>query len=180
MYRVAFILAVVLGFCYSSPRSREKRSWDDANSGLLYGGGYSFILSAPEGWVLDSTSGKSQGMVAVFYPNVVSKGPGKETISQIINIDISDFARGSADSTAVDEDPVQTRDKNKAAVKRFHDAQNHNDEAVAYIDEAKVIVIVALSSRNKDQFDKSLDSFRDLVGSYYFLAEKTVVQHIQH
>lgn len=38
------------------------------HTGLLYGEGYSYLLTAPEGWVLDNVSAKEQGLNAVFYP----------------------------------------------------------------------------------------------------------------
>ena len=40
----------------------------DNGAGIFYGEGHSYALSAPSGWVLDNQAGRSQGLVAVFYP----------------------------------------------------------------------------------------------------------------
>ncbi|HEY6331781.1 MAG TPA: hypothetical protein VI756_20810 [Blastocatellia bacterium] len=104
--------------------NQPQRQTSDRNSAILTIGGTSFTLSAPDGWVLDDTSGRQQGVAAVFYPkgsswikgtavmyvNMVQKGPGKEDLTKVIDSDIAEFRRGSADSTAADDEAVPTRD----------------------------------------------------------------------
>src|SRR5260370_22304345 len=79
-------------------------------SGIIYGKGYSFTLTAPKGWVLDTTSGRQQGLQAVFYPkdsswktgtagmyaNVDQKADStKENLQSIITNDIARYKKES-------------------------------------------------------------------------------------
>lgn len=140
-----------------------------------------FVLKEPDGWVLDSKGGISQGIdaalypkgsswknaVAVMYARVIHKDETQKTVEDVISNDIADFTKLSKDSTVVDSASLPTRDKKQAVVKVFYDAANKNYESVAFIDNAKVVVIIALSSRSKAEYEKALPSFRDLVASYF-------------
>jgi hypothetical protein len=156
----------------------------DADDGtILFGRDYAFILTEPSGWVIDSTTAKSQDLAAVMYPSgsswknaasvmyarVVYKDEAQPTIEKVISADVEDFLKQSTESKASDSPSIQTRDKKQGSVKAFYDGQNKNHERVAFIDESKVVVILALSSRNKDEYEKSLPAFKSLVGSYFFL-----------
>ncbi len=167
---------------------------DDRESGIIYGKNYSFTLTAPRGWVLDDSSGRGQGVQAVFYPkdsswkngaavmyaSVYQKiDPNKESVQTVIANDIAEYKKNSAELKVVDAEPVLTRtdarskDK-KATVKYFTGDRNANAEAVAYVDEGKVVVMLVLSARSQKDFDSSLPAFKDLVGSYFFLGEAVV------
>jgi len=164
------------------------------DSGIIFGKNYSFTLTAPKGWVLDNTSGRGQGLQAVFYPkgsswktgtavmyaNVYQKtDPSKESIKTVIANDVAEYKKNSADLKVVDAESVLTRtdarSKDKqATVKYFTGDRNANTEAVAYIDEGKVVVMLVLSARSQKDFDSSLPAFKDLIGSYFFLGEAVV------
>src|SRR5260370_10752719 len=90
-------------------------------SGIIYGKGYSFALTTPKGWVLDTTSGRQQGLQAVFYPkgsswktgaavmyaNVYQKtDPTKESLQTIIANDLADFRKKSPNLKVVDADAI--------------------------------------------------------------------------
>ena len=162
---------------------------DDLNSGIVYGKEHSFTLSAPDGWILDNSSGVSQGLHAVFFPTgsswkdgivvmyarVIHKDAGRnKTTGRVIKDDIATFKSASSESTVKEGSSISTSDNKKAVIKYFYDAQNKNHEAVAYINESKVVVILVLSSRSREDYEKSLTAFKDLVASYYFVAEKVV------
>jgi hypothetical protein len=152
---------------------------------ILLGPHYSFILKEPAGWVLDGATAKSQDLdavlyregsswkdaVAVMYARVIQKDQEKATMERVITEDVKDFLKQSRESKVSESPELETRDKKRAIVKRFYDAANKNYESVAFIDEPKVVVILALSSRNKDEFEKSLQAFKALVGSYFFVKE---------
>jgi hypothetical protein len=174
------VLLVLLLFLIHSPALGQK---NDADSVILLGRPYSFILKAPSGWVLNEEAGKSQGLravlykegsswkaaVAVMYVRVVQKDEAQPTLDKVVSNDISDFLKQSPDSKVSDSKALKTGDKKQAIVKEFYDAANKNFESVAFIDESKVVVIVVLSSRNKDEFDKSISAFEALVGTYFFV-----------
>jgi hypothetical protein len=152
---------------------------------ILMGRHYSFILKEPSDWVMDGDSAKSQGLesvlyragtswnaaVVVMYVRVVYKDETQPTLEKVIADDVSDFSKQSPDSRVSPSSALSTRDKKQAIVKRFYDGANKNYESVAFIDEPKLVVILALSSRNKKEFDKSLPAFKSLVGSYFLVKE---------
>ena len=106
-----------------------------------------------------------------MYARVIYKDRKRPTASDVIDSDIKDFAAMDKDSAVSSMPSVRTRDEKEATVKHFYDAHNRNEEAVAYIDEPRVVIILALSSRIKEEYSRSLDAFRSLVHSYFLVKE---------
>ena len=89
--------------------SRTLTAQDDGlTAGILYGKNFVYSLNAPDGWVLDNSAGKSQGLQAVFYPkgeswdkattvmytNTASlEDEAHKTISQLIKYDLDTFKK---------------------------------------------------------------------------------------
>lgn len=163
----------------------------ESNSGILYGQGYSFVVKAPKGWVLDNTSAKSQRLDAVFYPEgsswkesevVMYVGIGRktgagDTLDAVIARDVADFKKASPNLKVVDGKPVTLSHggKERVVVKYFI-AEQHSHEAVAYIEESKVVVMLVLSSKSKERFESSLPALKELAASYFFLSESPTFQ----
>lgn len=163
----------------------------DNNSGVIFGRDHAFALTAPKGWVLDSKSGVSQGSNAVFYPEGSSwknstvvmyasvyhkRNVTEETSATVIAGDIAEFKKKSVKLKVVEAASLPTRKDKQAAVHYFDGDTFGNSEAVAYLDEGKVVVMLVLSARTKREFDLSLTAFRELVSSYLFLGDKVTVQ----
>lgn len=175
-------VAILLLLCISGSGLGQKR---DDDGTILLGRDYSFILKEPNGWVMDDAAAKAQGLqavlykqgsswkqaVAVMYVRVVYKGEKQPTAEKVINDDISEFLKQGPGSKVSDSAELATRDKKKAVVKGFFDATNKNYESVAFVDEPNLVVILALSSRDKNEFEKSFPAFEALVGSYSFVRE---------
>ena len=173
-------LPILFLLCIAVSGFSQKPEGDDGT--ILLGRHYAFILKEPNGWVIDDAAAKSQGLqavlyrkgsswqnaVAVMYARVVYKDKTQPTVETVITDDIRDFLKQSSESTVSGSPELATQDKKKAVVKRFYDASNKNYESVAFIDEPKIVVILALSSRNKKEFEESLPAFNALVGSYFF------------
>jgi len=154
---------------------------DKLDGVILFRPDIKFILKEPDGWVLDTQAGAANGVEAVVYPKgsswknavavmyarVVQKDETQKTVDKVVSDDIADFMKQSKESTVTDSPALPTRDKKQAVVKVFFDAENKNYESVAFIDNAKVVVIIALSSRTKAEHDAALPSFRELVASYF-------------
>src|ERR1051326_3275936 len=102
MVRQISLISTLILFCVVASAQ------DD--SGIIYGKNYSFALTAPKGWVLDTASGRQQGLQAVFYPkgsswkngaavmyaNILQKtDPAKESLQTIIANDVADFKKES-------------------------------------------------------------------------------------
>ena len=183
--QISLIVVLMLFFTAASAQ-------DD--SGIIYGKNYSFALTAPKGWVLDITNGRQQGLQAVFYPkgsswkngaavmyaNVYQKtDPTKESLQTIIANDVADFKKESPNLKVVDAEAIptrtDTRSKDKrATVKYFTADRNGNSEAVAYVDEGNLVVMLVLNARSQQDFEASLPAFKEFVGSYFFLAPAVV------
>jgi hypothetical protein len=182
-----------------APDSRIKLVDSDKGSkegeqygGIIYGKNHSFMLTAPEGWIIDNKSGIPNGLHAVFYPkgsswskatammyaNTASKKvAGNETIGKVIEYDISQFKKKSPDLAVKDAEPLPISKGKKAIIKYFSGDNFNNHEAIAYIDENKVVVIIVLSSRSKEEFENSLPAFKELLNSYQFLTEDVRIEN---
>lgn len=193
MLRKILILALcpilLLSTTFASPQ--KYRRPDGVDGTILLGQYYAFILAEPNGWNLDTSAGKSDSLDAVLYPDGSSWADGtavmyvrvtykdsktKRSMQQVIENDIEEFKQRNKDSTVSTMPSYLTRDKKKAEMRNFYDAEHKNQEAVAYIDEPKLVVILVLTSRNKDEYSKSLPAFKDLVASYFFVNELSNVK----
>ncbi|MBI3652207.1 MAG: hypothetical protein HY231_14395 [Acidobacteria bacterium] len=176
-------LALLLNTSFASKQKYRNREGVDGT--ILMGQHYAFILKEPNGWNLDTSSRKSNGLdavlytegsswkdaIAVMYVRVVYKDQKRKTVEQIINDDIKEFKSASKNSTVSPMPFTTTRDKKKAITRYCYDDEYKNYESVAYIDEPSGVVIIVLTSRNKEEYSKSLPAFKDLVASYFFVNE---------
>jgi len=153
----------------------------EEHTGIVYGKDHAFSVTAPKGWVLDNSSGVSQGLHAVFYPeggswensttvmyvNTASKEvTGNETIESLISYDSLNFLRNIVNGEIKDLPNLITGDKKEARVLGFIYS---NFELVAYIDEPKIVSLITMTSRNEEDYKNSVDAFNELVKSYYFI-----------
>jgi len=179
--RVVSIFLLLLIILTVSVRGQQR---DGTDGVIFFRPDIKFILKEPNGWVLDSKAGATNEVDAVLYPKgsswkdavtvmyarVVHKDETQKTVEKVVSDDIADFLKQSKDSKVTDTPSLPTRDKKQAIVKDFFDAENKNYESVAFIDNAKVVVIIALSSRTKAEYEKALPAFRELVASYFEVA----------
>jgi hypothetical protein len=173
MTLVLILLAVSIPAVSQKPESEH--------GSIFVGRHFSFVLKEPKGWKMDIETAKPQGLLVVLYPDgsswknavavmyarVIYKDEVQSTIDKVISNDVADFLKLSKDSTVSDSPPLETRDKSKSISKVFYDAANKNYETVTFIEDSKVVVILALSSRQRAEYDKALPAFKALVGSYF-------------
>ena len=175
------LLLMTFSLCFS----QDVKPVEDGGSGILYGEDHAYSVTAPKGWVLDNRAGASQGVHAVFYPlgkswadapavmytNVWRKDKENSTIEEVIENDIRSFRERSA-SLKVNEAPdISIKGGKKALVRLFTGDVHGNYEAIAYIDEPKLVVLFVLSSKTKEDFETSLGLFDELVKSYFFITD---------
>lgn len=166
--------------------SRVAFANDDQGGGIVYGDDHAFLLVAPDGWVLDNKAGVQAGLHAVFYKkgsswkdgtvvmyaNTAHKSnKGNESLDALIKTDLARFKSHSPDVRMIDAGKIKIG-KKEAVIKKFVGDKWGNHEAVAYIDETKIISILVMTSRNKKEFDASYPSFIELVKSYTFITQK--------
>ena len=90
MRRTVYVIFIILlSLTISYLAEDNDKLGDEANSRIVFGENHAFIVMAPEGWVLDNSSGVNQGLHAVFYP----KGGSWEESSTVMytqGVDIED------------------------------------------------------------------------------------------
>ncbi|MGG9971981.1 hypothetical protein ACQ33O_09335 [Ferruginibacter sp. SUN002] len=160
-------------------------------SGMIYGKNHAFMLTAPDGWVLDNQAGVSQGLHAVFYKEGESWSEGEsvmyatsgifeetgyKNIDDLIEKDGKDFIRNYADIKIVVKDDIKINDSTKAKVRYLSGKSYGNFEAMAYIDAGSSWSMIILTCRTQEGFNSSTDAFNTLVKSYYFLSNKIEIE----
>lgn len=162
--------------------------------GTVYGKDVSFAIKAPEGWRLDVSSGLEQGLGMVSYPEGSSwkdspvvlyisiAGREPATLDAFIADEIGRFRKEHGEGIKVETGkPLPTRDGKKLAeVRRFSGDQFGNFESVAYLGEEKAYVMIVLSSRNREMYEKSQKAFKQLVGSYHYLGSDVKLPENDH
>src|SRR5579859_5935219 len=158
---------------------------DGMNVGIIYGSNYVFSLKAPDGWVLDNTSGQAQGLQAVFYPkgetwnnattvmyaNTASlENEAHKTLNLLIKYDLDTFKKNYSGIAIADGKDVVIKKDVIAKIKHLSGKSYGNFEAMAYIDAGKNSIMIVMSSRTRDGFDKSLSAFESLVKSYLYIS----------
>jgi hypothetical protein len=162
------------------------------NCGLLYGKDHALTFCAPDGWILDNGIMNDQGIYAVFYPtgsnfqdakdsgtfmyfNVVDRAPDS-TVTKMMADDAKQVEHDAPAAVVVQGDPIKIDDVS-VPVLRFAPGAFNRYEAVAYICEEKVLVMVVISSKNEEIFKKDYPAFVRLVQSYKFLGSNVTIEH---
>jgi hypothetical protein len=162
---------------------------DSTRTGLLYGQNHSYYLTAPLGWIIDNTSGREEGFTAVFYPEGSSWADAetvmyatyvnydstkKETVKDIITSDSVQFQQAAPQLRVKRLSPIQIGKDKKAIIYSYSSEGNY--ETVAYLGEKKGVIVIVLSSKNKNGPVNYNRSFESLVKSYRFLTDKVNIK----
>ena len=142
-------------------------------------GGKSFLVASPKGWVLDDKSGKDQGLDVVLYPEgwnldyapalmytkIINKDNAlQKSFADIISEQVDQLKQYGA--TIVKDSIAYTYDNKQSVIINFVDNTTKTSNLISYINEYNYIVSFILTSRDKDQFLKSIPKFLELVNSY--------------
>jgi hypothetical protein len=112
-----------------------------------------------------------------MYANAYhKKNETEETLEKVIAGDVAEFQKRSEHLKVVEAASLPTRKDKKAIVRYFDGDTFGNSEAVAYLDEGKVVVMLVLSARTKKEFEEALPAFSELASSYLFLGDKVTFQ----
>jgi hypothetical protein len=189
MRRLSRAACLVLLCCLGARAQDAKPDSRDANAGIVYGKDHAFVIKAPDGWVLDNRSGVRHGLHAVFYPEGGSwkeskavmyvRAAGKtddDTLEKFVERDVAGYREHSPGLKVADDEALPVSGKERVLVKRFSGDRGGSYEAVAYVEESKVVVIIVLHARSSKDFDDALPAFRQLVSSYRFLSDKVVTE----
>jgi hypothetical protein len=146
---------------------------------ILQSEGGSFAIEGPKNWIADRKVGRRLGVCCVYYPqgswdsaetimypNIVTKGPGRATLQELMDSDLAKFRKDNPGMTYVDGDmPFKNR---TAKVRYFHGVNQGSSEAVAYIDEAKIIALVVLNSKTEKGLTEALPLLLGVLETYVY------------
>jgi hypothetical protein len=158
---VLIMVAAALTLPAVSQQTKAKPATSGKNrTAILESEGGSFAIDGPKGWIADRKVGHRLGVCCVYYakgswdtaetvlyPNIVTKGPGQTTLQELMASDLAKFRKDNPGMSYVDGDmPFEGR---TAKVRYFHGVNQGSSEAVAYIDEDKIVALVVLSSKSE-------------------------------
>ncbi|MFC1884802.1 hypothetical protein ACFL2O_08530 [Thermodesulfobacteriota bacterium] len=164
--------------------SREEKL--GKNCGIVYGKNHSFVICAPEGWVLDNSSGVEQGLHAVFYPsgsswksskvvmyaNWADKNERLKDIDDLIRLNLFNFkSSGSRNVKAQLHDMIKTENGKKCQIWQYSGDKWGNYELVGYFEEKRGIAIIVMSTKDIQIFETAKNAFYKLVKSYFSLSD---------
>ena len=152
---------------------------------VIEGDNHLFMISAPEGWVLDDTSGMGSRIRCVFYPKgqkwntaptvmyvnpLHGYGTKERTVSALMAEDEKSFHKNAPHGKVSNGGTIQTTGKKTAVVRYFSYDGGPAHEAVAYVPEADLVMLLVLSSKTPEGFQGALDAYRQMVQSYAWVA----------
>ena len=155
---------------------------------VIEGDNHLFMISAPEGWVLDDTSGMGSRIRCVFYPKgqkwntaptvmyvnpLHGYGTKERTVSALMAEDEKSFHKNAPKGKVTDGGTIQTTGRKTAVVRYFSYDGGPAHEAVAYVPEAELVMLLVLSSKTPEGFQGALAAYRELVQSYAWVASKS-------
>lgn len=182
-YLVSLIVATSLLAAFGQQNAAAPKGDKTGGAPLLYLDGGGFMIDSPKDWVVDHEGGKSLGTCCVFYPkrstwddaetvmypSIVKKGPGKQTLREFMESDLAEFRKHDPEMSYEDAEDVLLKQKRLAKVRMFHNVNHGSFEAVAYIDEEKIIAVVVLSSKTKEDLKKTMPLLKTALGTYVFM-----------
>jgi len=155
---------------------------------VIEGDNHLFMISAPDGWVLDDTSGMGSRIRCVFYPRgqkwntaatvmyvnpLHGYGAKARTVSSLMAEDEQSFRKTAPRGKVTDGGTIQITGKRTAVVRYFSYDGGPAHEAVAYVPEAELVMLLVLSSKTPAGFQGALPAYREMVQSYAWVASNT-------
>jgi hypothetical protein len=169
--------------CQQSGRPSDPAHDRGGGGAILYSEGGAFMIAAPKGWSLDREVGQRLGTCCVFYPesstwddaetviypNIVSKGPGQQTLHELMASDLNDFRDHNPKMSFEDGEEIPLKNRRIAKVRYFYNVNQGSSEAVAYVDEEKIIALVVVSSKTKKGLNESIPLLRSALQTYAYM-----------
>jgi hypothetical protein len=188
-YLAAFVVLVLLAAQASSQQPDQKPQGTQSKNGggaIVYSEGGAFLIEGPKGWTTDHEVGQELGVCCVFYPegttwdnaqtvmypNVVTKGPGQKTLKEFMDHDVADFREHNPGMTYVDGEDLPLNRSRTAKLRYFYGVNKNSAEAVAYVDEDKIIAVIVASSRTTKALNDSIPLLRTVLRTYAYMDVK--------
>lgn len=146
-------------------------------TGIVYGDGHAYMLTAPDGWTLDNKVWADQGVFAVFYPEGSSTEGNWVAYSRIQASNPKGLlAAAVADLEGMKQQSpkyawrglpdIRTSDRSTAIVFSTSGDSLGNAEFLAYIQARTCVVLISAVTKTPSDQSKLWPAFEKLVHSY--------------
>jgi hypothetical protein len=190
--------AASTGVAAGSPAAQAKPAKPAAGADtrqalVIEGDDHLFMISAPPGWVLDDTAGMGSRIRCVFYPKgeqwrtaptvmyvnpLHGFGVKTRTVTTLMAEDEQAFRKRAPRGTVTDGGALATSEKgNMARVRYFSDDGGAPHEAVAYVPDKDLVMLLVLSSHTPQGFQQALAAYKQLVESYAYVGSNRGLGH---
>jgi hypothetical protein len=152
---------------------------------VIEGDNHLFMVSAPDGWVLDDTAGMGSRIRCVFYRKgekwatastvmyvnpLHGFGAKLRSVSSLMAEDEKAFKQNTPKGKVTEGGTIQTMGKKTAVVRYFSTDGGPAHEAVAYVPESDLVMLLVLSSKTPAGFHGALAAYKEMVTSYAWVA----------
>lgn len=184
----SLILVVLLFPAFAQQKNPEQQNAQAQTGGgaLIYAEGGAFLLTGPKGWTLDREVGQRLGTCCVYYPegstwddaetvmypSIASKGPGQVTLEEFMRNDLDDFRDHNPGMSFEDGVEIPLKHGRSAKIRYFYNVNRGSSEAVAYINEPKIIALVVMNSKTKKGLNENLPFLKATLATYAFMDVK--------
>jgi hypothetical protein len=184
----SMLLAVLVSWAVAQQTKPEadKAQPQSGGAAIVYSDGGAFLIEGPKGWTTDQEVGQRLGTCCVYYPagatwdnaetvmypNIATKGPGQKTLKEFMDYDLADFREHNPEMIYEDAEAIPLKNKRTANFRYFHNVNGGCSEAVAYVDEEKIIALVVVSSKTTRGLNETIPLLRSVLQTYAYMDVK--------
>jgi hypothetical protein len=95
-----------------------------------------------------------------MYPSIATKHPGQQTLKEFLESDLAEFRKHDPEMSYEDAEDAPLKLKRTAKIRLFYNVNRGSSEAVAYIDEEKIIALIVVSSKTKKDLQEAMPLLR--------------------
>jgi hypothetical protein len=160
---------------------------EGAKGGLISGDGWAILVSAPEGWVWDSASLRSQGIWGLFYKEGKCYSPSKlhiyisptektaggpSSLAEFMEADEIAFMSYDTNLLVKDLAPYSPGLEYSYAMRELDDSENGYYQALAYYEGEKAFFVFVLTCRSPDERQVERDALLELLDSFMYIRKE--------
>jgi hypothetical protein len=177
MKSAMLVCLALLFFCAGVPAQ------DHYRGGIVYGPKAAFNIAAPEGWVLDNTSGVEQGLPCVLYPKGESWADARtvmyakiastqfEDVNAFVAMAIKDMQK----KHGLPKEKIasgKTRDGHDYFINEYPATKTYSQwERVGYVQLPHAVAYIVLSSRDQASYRKDSGALKDVLKNTFIYLE---------
>jgi len=166
-----FFLFAVLFFTYSQE--------SDMNSGIIYGYNWSYMISAPDGWVLDDQSFASRGICGLFYQpsdtsvlvyiNPVDKNPSKKIAFEDFVTTEQNRYLAASPNAKFELFKVVSSNGSETHIYKLTDDDRNSYEMVGYREESNAFFAFVLHTSDLKKLEDNIPPYLEIVEVFTYI-----------